>query len=669
LGCFVMAGKIFINYRRGDDPGHTGRLFDRLQDVFDPDQLFLDVDNIAPGLDFVRVLNERVAECDIVLAVIGKGWVGARDGDGNLRLDDPDDFVRIEIASALNQGKRVIPVLVGDAEMPRPEDLPEALQPLARRNAVRLTHERFRADTQGLIKAIQQGIHDIEADRQAHAEAARRAEAEEARKRQEEEKARRLAEEEHAAAERRRQQAEAKKRADAERGFAVAKRTGTLTALDAFLAEHAGSSFVDEARNLRQGLVAREQAFRQSSASDDPLVLRSFIETYKKGDDVSSVRARLRRLEPGQARLPVPNSAIAAALTVILIAGGSLYWLKFRSPELRPASVVTNAAPSPTDKLTAGAIAEANSKAGPTVRAVDQIAWDLVKETTDENALRRFVEQYPDSASRQEAENRIASLKLAEAARLEAAAKAEAARAEAARQAEVAARIAAANKALEEERAKAAVQAQQSTSQQLAAVAQPGAVQGGETGVTGPALIQAIKMELTRVGCYAGKLDSDWTSPGVKQSIMKFVKAASLPRVPDDPSADFLSAVRSVPSRICPLECARTEVASNGKCIAKTCPSGQSLDDNGNCVGTKQRAVSHSAPTAQPAAAGRSAPADTAPQGGGGHGAVSPAAIANRDVGIICGRFGCKAKAARPAPSGVPCAKAIQDRTGGWHCT
>lgn len=155
-----MTGRIFINYRRGDDPGHTGRLFDRLQDTFDPQQLFLDVDNIAPGLDFVRVLNERVAECDIVLAVIGKGWIDARDGNGNRRLDDPDDFVRIEITSALNQGKRVIPVLVGEAQMPRPEDLPEALQPLARRNAVRLTHERFRADTQGLIKAIQQGLQD-----------------------------------------------------------------------------------------------------------------------------------------------------------------------------------------------------------------------------------------------------------------------------------------------------------------------------------------------------------------------------------------------------------------------------------------------------------------------------------------------------------------------------
>jgi hypothetical protein len=636
-----MTGKIFINYRRGDDPGHTGRLFDRLQDVFDPGQLFMDVDNIAPGLDFVRVLNERVAECDIVLAIIGKGWVDARDDNGNRRLDDPDDFVCIEITSALNQGKRVIPVLVGEAQMPRPEDLPEALQVLARRNAVRLTHERFRADTQGLIKAIQQGIHDIEVERQAQAEAARRAKAEEERKRQEEETARRLAEEERAAAERRRQQAEAKKRADAERAFAVSKRTGTIAALDAFLAQHAESPLVDEARDLREALVAREEAFRQSAASSDPIVLRSFIETYKNGADVRSVQARLRRLEPGRSRLPVPSSAIAAALAVILIAGGSLYWLKFRPPGAspRPISVVTNEALPHADKLTGGAIAEANSKVGPTVRAVDQIAWDLVKETTDENALKRFVQQYPDSALRKDAEDRIASLEAAEAAKVEAAAKAEAAR-----QAEVLARIAAANKALEEERAKAAA------------------------GVTGSALIQAIKMELTRVGCYTGKLDSDWTSPGVKQSIIKFVKAASLPRVPDDPSAEFLSAVRSTPSRICPLECARTEVEANGKCIAKTCPSGQSLDDNGNCVGTKQRAVSRSAPAAQPPVSGRSAP-DTAPEGRGPHGAASPAAIANRDVGIICGRFGCKAKAARPAPSGVPCAKAIQDRSGAWHCT
>jgi hypothetical protein len=92
----LMAGKIFINYRRGDDPGFTGRLFDRLEDAFPPEQLFMDVDSIAPGLDFVRVLEEQVAACDIFLAVIGQHWLDARDAAGNRRLDNPGDFVRIE---------------------------------------------------------------------------------------------------------------------------------------------------------------------------------------------------------------------------------------------------------------------------------------------------------------------------------------------------------------------------------------------------------------------------------------------------------------------------------------------------------------------------------------------------------------------------------------------
>jgi hypothetical protein len=158
-----MAGKIFINYRRGDDPGFTGRLFDRLSDAFEPQQLFMDVDNIAPGFDFVRVLEERVAECDVMLAVIGKGWIDARDAAGVRRLDDPKDFVRIEIVSALSQGKRVIPVLVGETRLPRAEELPDVLRPLVRRNAVRLTHERFSADMNGFVKALRQDFADIQA--------------------------------------------------------------------------------------------------------------------------------------------------------------------------------------------------------------------------------------------------------------------------------------------------------------------------------------------------------------------------------------------------------------------------------------------------------------------------------------------------------------------------
>jgi len=181
-----MTGKIFINYRRGDDPGNTGRLFDQLEDVFPREQLFIDVDSIPPGRDFVRVLEEQVAQCDVLIAVIGKGWLDARDEQGVRRLDNPDDFVRIEIESALKLDKVVIPVLVQDARMPRADELPDALKPLARRNAVRLTHERFKAETQALTKAIQQLLDEVATQRGARAEAMRKAQADDDRKVQEE---------------------------------------------------------------------------------------------------------------------------------------------------------------------------------------------------------------------------------------------------------------------------------------------------------------------------------------------------------------------------------------------------------------------------------------------------------------------------------------------------
>ena len=166
-----MVGRIFINYRRGDDPGFTGWLRERLEDVFAADHLFMDVDSIAPGLDFVSVLEDQVDKCDVFLAVIGPRWLDARDETGNRRLDNPDDFVRIEIESGLKLGKRIIPVLVNNADMPRAEHLPAGLKPLARRNAVRLTHERFKADAQGLIKALEKALEEVEADRQHTVEA------------------------------------------------------------------------------------------------------------------------------------------------------------------------------------------------------------------------------------------------------------------------------------------------------------------------------------------------------------------------------------------------------------------------------------------------------------------------------------------------------------------
>ena len=149
-----MAGGIFVSYRRDDAKHAAGRLVDRLSQAFGPDQLFLDVDNIAPGLDFKKVLAEKVQACDVLLAVIGPGWLTSADERGSRRLDNPNDFVRIEIEAALVRDIRVIPVLVDGAPMPGEQELPDTLRSLADRNAVRLAHERFGADASDLTAAL-----------------------------------------------------------------------------------------------------------------------------------------------------------------------------------------------------------------------------------------------------------------------------------------------------------------------------------------------------------------------------------------------------------------------------------------------------------------------------------------------------------------------------------
>ncbi len=149
-----MLGNIFISYRREDEPAFAGRLFDRLEGHFGSQTLFMDIDSIPPGKDFVEVIERRLNESLVFLAVIGNGWLSAKGEAGNRRLDDEDNFVRLEIEAALQRGIRIIPVLVNDTTMPRADELPEGIELLARRNAVRLTHERFRADTDGLIETL-----------------------------------------------------------------------------------------------------------------------------------------------------------------------------------------------------------------------------------------------------------------------------------------------------------------------------------------------------------------------------------------------------------------------------------------------------------------------------------------------------------------------------------
>jgi hypothetical protein len=148
------SGRVFISYRRQESSGPAGRLYDRLAARFGDDRVFMDVDTIALGVDFAEVISQAVSSCEVLLAVIGPRWLAATDEDGRRRLDDPDDLVRLEIAAALERDIRVIPVLVEGAQMPRRQQLPEALVGLARRNALSVRHESFRADADRLLAEI-----------------------------------------------------------------------------------------------------------------------------------------------------------------------------------------------------------------------------------------------------------------------------------------------------------------------------------------------------------------------------------------------------------------------------------------------------------------------------------------------------------------------------------
>ena len=145
---------IFMSYRREDAEGQAGRLYADLVDFFGEDKVFMDVVDIEPGRDFRQAIDEQVASCGVLLALIGKDWLDLKDKTGRRRLEDPMDFVRLETASALKRGIPVIPILVRGARLPQAEQLPADLTDLIYRNAVELSHSRWDSDVQVLIKAL-----------------------------------------------------------------------------------------------------------------------------------------------------------------------------------------------------------------------------------------------------------------------------------------------------------------------------------------------------------------------------------------------------------------------------------------------------------------------------------------------------------------------------------
>jgi CheY-like chemotaxis protein len=147
---------IFISYRRDDSADVTGRIYDRLVEIFQKENIFRDIDSIPTGMDFRDYIRESVHGCDVLVAIIGKDWLNITNERGKRRLDDEGDFVRNEISAALQRDIPVIPILVQNAMMPKEDDLPDVLRDLAYRHgrAVRRDPD-FHEDVNRLITDIE----------------------------------------------------------------------------------------------------------------------------------------------------------------------------------------------------------------------------------------------------------------------------------------------------------------------------------------------------------------------------------------------------------------------------------------------------------------------------------------------------------------------------------
>jgi TIR domain len=157
----ATAPQVFISYRRQETAGHAGRLYDAMSARFGEPHVFVDVD-LAPGIDFVERITEAVAACQVLIVVMGPTWATVKDEQGTARIADPEDFVRLEVETALRRPDVTpIPVLVSGARMPSREVLPPEVQPITRRNALELSDQRWRYDVGRLINTLDQLLAEM----------------------------------------------------------------------------------------------------------------------------------------------------------------------------------------------------------------------------------------------------------------------------------------------------------------------------------------------------------------------------------------------------------------------------------------------------------------------------------------------------------------------------
>ncbi|MBI3156861.1 MAG: toll/interleukin-1 receptor domain-containing protein [Burkholderiales bacterium] len=149
-----MAAGIFISYRRDESRHAAGRLADNLAEAFGAEAIFRDIEGIDPGVDFAQALDKALQSCVVMLVLIGPRWLLHVDDQGRRRIDQPGDWIRQEVATALARQTRVIPVLLEGAALPAEHDLPEDLRLLVRRQALELADGRWHGDLQRLVEAL-----------------------------------------------------------------------------------------------------------------------------------------------------------------------------------------------------------------------------------------------------------------------------------------------------------------------------------------------------------------------------------------------------------------------------------------------------------------------------------------------------------------------------------
>lgn len=149
-----MPKRVLISYRREDTAAAAGRVYDRLSRLLAKPNVFFDVSTIGGGEDFARKIASEISKSDATLAFIGDKWLEKSPSGGGPRICEPDDYVRAELRTALSRPLLVVPVLVGGARMPRPEQLPEDIRAITAKNALPLRHESFDDDTENIVAAV-----------------------------------------------------------------------------------------------------------------------------------------------------------------------------------------------------------------------------------------------------------------------------------------------------------------------------------------------------------------------------------------------------------------------------------------------------------------------------------------------------------------------------------